>query len=279
MEIGVGGLNSHALVQPAITERLVSLAEELGYTSWWVGERVAVPSPRTPEAILDPDTPVLDPLIHLAHVAVLSKTLRLGTGVLVLPLRNPVILAKQVASLDFISGGRFSLGVGAGYLEAEMAAVGVAMSERGRRTDEYLDAMTQLWTSTAPAYDGEFVNFAGIDAHPRPVHGGSPPIVVGGRSKGAYRRAVQRGHGFFGTGTPEDIAGDLVGLRQAADQVDRPERLGKLEITAMPIGSFGPSDADKYAEMGVNRLVMYESTFQDPDETAQFLHEHASFAR
>jgi probable F420-dependent oxidoreductase len=279
MELGVGGMNSHALVQPAVTEWLVPLVEQLGYSSWWAGDRIAVPSPRTPDAILDPDTPVLEPLMHLVHVAALTKSMRLGTGILILPLRNPMVLAKQVASLDVISNGRFLFGVGVGYLEPEMAAVGVPMAERGRRCDEYLDAMTQLWTSLAPAFDGDFVSFAGIDAYPRPCQQGGPPVIVGGRSRGAYRRAVSRGHGFYGTGTPGDIAGDLIGLRDAADEVERPSRLGALEITAMPIGPVKPADADEYARMGVDRLVVYADTFDDPYETARFLEGHADLAR
>ena len=136
MELGVQGLNAKATLSPAVTRRIARRAEELGYTSWWAGEHVVLPSPRTPASPMDPRDPVLDPLVHLSYVAACTETMELGTAVIILPQRNPVVLAKQVASLDVLSGGRLLLGVGAGYLEPEMTAVGVPMSERGGRTDE-----------------------------------------------------------------------------------------------------------------------------------------------
>ncbi|MEN3264055.1 TIGR03619 family F420-dependent LLM class oxidoreductase [Pseudonocardia sp.] len=279
MELGVHGLNAKAAVSPAVTARLARLAEELGYRSWWVGEHVVVPSPRTPATPIDPRDPMLDPLVHLAYVAALTSQIELGTAVIILPQRNPVVLAKQAASLDVLSGGRLLLGVGAGYLEPEMTAVGVPMADRGARTDEYLDAMTELWSSPAPAYKGRFVGFADVDAHPRPERPGGPRIVVGGRSRAAYRRAVTRGHGFFGTGSVEDLAGDIAGLRRTAAEVERPARLGRLEITAMPLGPVGSATATRYAELGVDRLVVYPLPFEDPDDIARFLEHHADLAR
>jgi alkanesulfonate monooxygenase SsuD/methylene tetrahydromethanopterin reductase-like flavin-dependent oxidoreductase (luciferase family) len=112
----------------------------------------------------------------------------------------------------------------------------LAMLAEELRTDEYLDAMAQLWNSDSPAYHGQFVSFADIDAHPRPVQPGGPPIVVGGRSRVTYRRTPRRGHGFYSTGTPENLTRDLAGLRRAAYEVQRPSHLGRLEITVMPIG-------------------------------------------
>lgn len=171
MELGVNGLNAKATLGPAETVRLARLAEALGYRSWWAGEHVVLPSPRVPAAPMEPTDPILDPLVHLAYVAAVTERLELGTGIVILPQRNPLVLAKQVASLDVLSGGRLLLGVAAGYLEPEMAAVGVPFSERGRRTDEYLAAMRALWTQPAPSYQGRHVAFDGIDAHPRPVRG------------------------------------------------------------------------------------------------------------
>ncbi len=169
MELGVNGVNAKATLGPAETVRLARRAEELGYRSWWAGEHVVLPGPRTPAAPMEPTDPILDPLVHLAYVAAVTERLELGTGIIILPQRNPLVLAKQVASLDVLSGGRLLLGVGAGYLEPEMTAVGVPMSERGGRTDEYLDAMRALWTQPAPSYQGRYVAFDSVDAHPRPV--------------------------------------------------------------------------------------------------------------
>lgn len=274
MELGVSGLNAKATLGPAETVRLARLAEDLGYTSWWAGEHVVLPSPRVPPAPMEPTDPILDPLVHLAFVAGVTERLELGTAVVILPQRNPLVLAKQVASLDVLSGGRLLLGVGAGYLEPELRAIGVPMAERGRRTDEYLDAMTTLWTDPAPAYHGEFVEFAGIDAHPRPAR---PRIVVGGHSPAAFRRAVSRGHGWYGNGGLDDLPRHLAGLRRAADQVDRPTHLGRLEITYTPLDpvTVDARAAERYAALGVDRLVVYPLPLADPSDVARFLERHA----
>ncbi|MFD1051022.1 TIGR03619 family F420-dependent LLM class oxidoreductase, partial [Kibdelosporangium lantanae] len=173
MELGVYGLSAKAVVGPGETARLAKLAEDLGYGSWWVGEHIVVPNPRTPETPMDPTDAILDPLVHLTYVAAVTERIELGTGIVILPQRNPLLLAKQAASLDVLSGGRLLLGVGAGYLEPELAAMGVPMSERGTRTDDYLDAMTALWTQPGPVrYEGPHVAFADLDAYPRPAQAG-----------------------------------------------------------------------------------------------------------
>jgi probable F420-dependent oxidoreductase len=274
----VQGLNAKATLGPAVTRRIARRAEELGYTSWWAGEHVVLPSPRTPGSPMDPRDPILDPLVHLSYVAACTETMELGTAVVILPQRNPVVLAKQVASLDVLSGGRLLLGVGAGYLEPEMTAVGVLMSERGGRTDEYLDAMTALWTHEAPAFHGRYVSFDKVDAHPRPVQAGGPRIVIGGHSPAAFRRAVARGHGWFGNGTPGDLIRSLDGLKRAAAEVERPARLGPLEITYLQVNpvTVDSSAARRYAELGVSRLVVYPLPLEDPDDVLRFLEQHAA---
>ncbi len=198
MELGVQGLNSAPV---EATAALARHAEDAGYGSWWAHDHVVLPT--GPDAPMDARTPIVDPLVHLAHVAAVTGRMTLGTAILILPQRNPLVLAKQAASLDVVSGGRFVLGVGAGWLEPEMVAVGVPMAGRGARTDEYLDAMTALWTSPDAAFHGRYVEFADVAAYPQPS---GIRVVVGGRSPAAYRRAVSRAHGFYGNGTPDDIA-------------------------------------------------------------------------
>lgn len=278
MELGVNGMSAKAAAPPDVAVWLAQLAEDLGYGSWWVGEHVVLPSPRTTDSPMAADDPILDPLVHLSYVAAVTTRLQLGTGILILPQRNPVVLAKQAASLDYLSGGRLLLGVAAGYLEPEMTAVGVPMADRGTRTDEYIDAMTSLWIDPKPEFAGRYAAFAAVDAHPRPVQDGGPRIVVGGRSPAAYRRAVARGHGFIGVGTVDELAGDVEGLRRAADEIDRPQRLGPLELTAMPLTPVARSDADRYAALGVARLVVYPLPFDDADDIARFLEVHATLA-
>jgi probable F420-dependent oxidoreductase len=186
-----------------------------------------------------------------------------------------VVLAKQVASLDVLSGGRLLLGVGAGFLEPEMTAVGVPMAARGARTDEYLDAMRALWTDDAPAYHGRFVSFDKVDAHPRPTR--DVPIVIGGHSPAAFRRAVRLGNGWFGTGSgPEDLQRHLAGLAQAAREVERPARLGRLEITWVQLSPVSTGAARRYADLGVDRLVVYPLPIENPDDVERFLEAHAA---
>ncbi|HEX6360603.1 LLM class F420-dependent oxidoreductase [Actinophytocola sp.] len=274
MELGVQGLNAKAVIAPGHTARLARLAEELGYTSWWAGEHVVLPSPRVPAAPMEATDPILDPLVHLTFVAAVTTRMRLGTGIIILPQRNPLVLAKQAASLDVLSGGRLLLGVGAGYLEPELTAVGVDLATRGSRTDEYLDAMASLWHDPAPAFHGRHVSFDHVDAHPRPDN---VRIVVGGHSPAAFRRAVSRGHGWFGTGGPDDLPRHLDGLRRAAAEVDRPAHLGQLEITYTQLDPVRLDRAavDRYAALGVDRLVVYPLPLTDPDDVARFLEHHA----
>ena len=281
MELGVQGLNAKATLGPAETVKLAQHAEKLGYSSWWAGEHVVLPSPRTADSPMEPTDPILDPLVHLAYVAAVTTTIELGTGIVILPQRNPVVLAKQAASLDVLSAGRLLLGIGAGYLEPEMTAVGVEMAGRGRRTDEYLDAMTALWTQRAPAYHGQYVAFDQVDAHPRPARPGGPRIIVGGHSPAAFHRAVARGHGWFGNGSQADLVGHLDGLRQAAAEVDRPARLGRLEITYLQLApvTVNTDAARRYADLGVDRLVVYPLPLENPADVATFLEQHADLPR
>lgn len=276
MQLGIFGLNAKAVHGPVETARLAARAEELGYRSWWVGEHVVLPSPRVPPSPMEPTDAILDPLVHLAFVAAITRRIQLGTGIVILPQRNPLVLAKQVASLDVLSGGRLVLGVGAGYLEPEMTAVGVPMAERGSRTDEYLEAMRALWTEAAPCYRGRHVGFDAVDAHPRPVRPDGPRIVVGGHSPAAHRRAVRHGHGWYGFGLgPDAVAAHLDGLRRAAREVGRPERLDRLEILVTPPNPVGPGEARRYAELGVDTLLLHPLPLEDPAEVSTFMERHA----
>ncbi len=282
MEPGVYGSSAKATLAPADTARLARRAEELGYGSWWVGDHVVLPSPRVPESPMAPTDPILDPLVHLSYVAAVTERIELGTAIIILPQRNPLVLAKQVASLDVLSEGRVLLGVAAGFLEPELAAMGVRLSERGARTDEYLEAMRQLWTEQVPEFHGRYVDFDHVDAHPRPMRQGGPQIMIGGHTPAAYRRAVAKGHGWIGNGsTPQDLLAHLDGLRRAATEVRRPSHLGRLQITYMQMNpvDVAPDTARRYADLGVDRLVVYPLPLEDPAEVLAFLEKHAELPR
>ncbi|MGD9701741.1 MAG: TIGR03619 family F420-dependent LLM class oxidoreductase [Acidimicrobiia bacterium] len=276
MKLGLFGLNSGGVHAPEDTLRLAAVAEEIGFDSWWVGEHVVLPSPRVAPAPMEPTDPILDPLVHLAFVAAATTRIELGTGIIILPQRNPVVLAKQVASLDVLAGGRLHLGIGVGYLEPEMSAVGVPMAQRGERTDDYLAAMRALWRDPGPvAHDGPFVSFSGVDAHPRPTRPGGPPIVIGGRTPPAHRRAVAVGHGWYGFFlTPAQAAAQVQSLRRAAGVIDRPAELGALEISITPPpGPISAELADEYRDAGVDRLIAYPLPLANADDVERALHQ------
>ena len=249
------------LVQAART------AEEAGFDSVWAGEHLVLPDPQVPPSPMAPQDPALDSLLALTWAAAHTTTIRLATGIVILPQRNPVLLAKEVATLDVLSGGRVMLGVGAGYLEPEFRAVGANFAERGAVTDEYLDAMRTLWYDEHPEFRGRFAGFGGVDAHPRPVQ--RPiPLVVGGHSAPAYRRAVARGHGWYGYWlTPAQAAESMAGLAAAARRVPRPADLGELEISVTPRGQMTAERAAEFAAIGVHRLVLLADP--DPDGAAR----------
>lgn len=173
--------------------RIARKADELGYDWLTVSEHIVMPQemveimgPRYPEA-----------LTAAAVLAGATEQIRILTYVLVLPYRNPVLLAKQVATLDFLSGGRISLGTAAGHLEREFEILNVPFKERGALTDEYLLAMKELWTSDRPSFKGRYVQFEDIQFEPKPVQKPHPPLLIGGNSKPAMRRAANVGDGWL----------------------------------------------------------------------------------
>ena len=263
MKLGLFAINMGASTTPDRLAASAQAAEAAGFESVWAGEHVALPDPQVPPSPMAPQDPALDPLLALAWAAAATSKLRLATGIVILPQRNPVVLAKQVASLDVLSGGRVALGVGVGYLEPEFRAIGADFEHRGAVTDEYLDAMERLWYDEHPEFHGRFADFAGIDAYPRPVQ--QPiPIVIGGHTKRAYQRAIARGHGWYGFAlTPETAAAAVEGLRAAASETARPARLGALEITVTPRGRLTKEKAAAFGELGVHRLVPFPPPTSD----------------
>lgn len=255
MKIGLCSAGGGVCTQAGVLGRVAEHAEAAGLESLWVSEHLVAPDPREPPSNLDPGYPMFDPVVALAYAAARTNTLRLGTGVIVLPLRNPLILAKELASLDVLSGGRVLVGVGVGYVEQEFRALGAPFDDRGDRTDEYLDAMRAIWTQDRPAFDGRLFAFDGVQAHPRPVQRPHPPIVIGGWSAPALRRAARTGNGWYGWGLDLDEAAAVIAeLREAVRTAERDPALGEVEITITPNGSVDLRTAQRYATLGVHRL-------------------------
>jgi probable F420-dependent oxidoreductase len=275
MQFGLFAINMGPCTQPETAVRVAQAAEAAGFESVWTGEHVVLPDPRVPPSPLPPEHPIIDPAVALSFIAGQTRTLRLGTGIIILPQRNPLVLAKELASVDVVSAGRLLFGLGIGYLKPEFDALGVPFEHKGPRAVEYLQAMLALWTQPKPAYDGRFVAFGDVQALPRPVQQPHPPVIIGGHTPAAFRRAVQHGNGWYGFALDfARTAQCLAGLRQAQAQHGRPANLGGLDITVTPSERLSPETVQRYADLGVQRLVLYRRA--DTEEALlDFVHKTA----
>ena len=271
MKVGLAFASSIAIDMDTTLD-LCRRAEAAGFESLWGGEHVIIPDsiaskyPYTEDGKIpaEPDTPIPDPLIWLAFAAAAAPTLRLGTCILIVPQRNPLVLAKELSTLDKLSGGRVELGLGVGWLKEEFDALGVPWERRGARNDEYIAAMRALWAAPHAEYHGEFVDFEPVTCSPRPVQQ-SIPIIVGGDTDAAIRRAARIADGYFpGEGDPERLGGLITRVRQAAEKADRDP--DSIQINAM----FGAQMADpvagieQLAKLGVDRVMVPAFFFAGP---------------
>jgi probable F420-dependent oxidoreductase len=275
MKFGLHSVNLHTCGYPDAAARVGRAAEAAGFESLWVADHVVLPDPPVPGRPMAPDMRLIEPIVALTFLAAHTTRIRLATGVIILPQRQAVVLAKQLASLDVLSNGRLVFGLGVGWCEPEMRATGAPFPERGRVADDYLAAMRAVWTQPKPSHKGPYVSFDGVQAMPRPVQ--TPiPIVVGGRTPPAYRRAVTQGHGWYGFGIDVEETRKCVGaLREAAKKSARPAELGTLEISATPPGYDVPDKAtlDAYAAAGVDRLILRPRPEMDTAALERFVAE------
>ncbi len=258
MKFGIRYCNTGRYVDPARAVELVQAAEETGFESAWTVEHVVIPKgyqsayPYTTDGRLpggEGDFILPDPQIWMAYVAARTTRIKLATGILILPQHNPVICAKQVATLDYMSGGRVLLGIGVGWLKEEFEALGVPFADRGARTEEYMHALRALWSMDAPTYEGKFVSFRNAYMRPKPTNG-TVPIIIGGHSKAAARRAGRMADGFFpARGASEEL---LALVRDSAIEAGRDPK--DVEITAsMPEDL---ADLPALAARGVSRVLV-----------------------
>jgi probable F420-dependent oxidoreductase len=249
-------------------ERAVALAqgaEAIGVDSLWAVEHVVVPvgyeSPypysadgRMPGGREDFDIP--DPIVWLTWVAAHTTTIKVATGILIVPQRNPVVVAKEVATLDAMSGGRFLLGVGVGWLREEFDALGESFGDRGRRLDEYIAVMRALWSDGPAEFQGEFFNFGALYSRPRPAQG-TVPIVIGGHTEVAARRAGRIGDGFFpGSGTIDELR-HLIGIvRSTAEAAGRDPNVVEITAGAIASGNKLYQRVEDLTALGVSRVIL-----------------------
>ena len=265
MKLGLAFANTGPFADPTGVRDLAVAAEQVGIESLWTVEHVIWPSaydseyPYSPTGKMpgDKTSAIPDPLVWLAFVAAHTTELTLGTGIVILPERNPLVFAKEAATLDHLSGGRLELGIGVGWLEEEFDALGVPWERRGARTDEYVHAMCELWADDDATYEGEFVSFRDVSSNPKPVDR-RIPIVVGGHSDAAARRAGRLGDGFFpGKGTIDELREMTDVMHQAAADADRDP--AAIEVTAAHPGLLGDDPvgaAEELASVGVTRTIL-----------------------
>lgn len=244
-------------------------AEGLGYRSLFAPEHVVFfaqyeskyPYTADGSANWGPDTGIYDPLFVFQAAAAVTTELRFCTGVLILPQRPALLTAKEVLTLDHLSGGRFELGVGSGWSWEEYAALGVPFERRGKRMDEYIEAIRVAWTEDRARYSGEFVQFEGVVLNPKPVTPGGPPIIVGGDSAPAMRRAARMGDGWYGWWATGELEPHLDRLHSILADHDRSASDEDFSLKlGLPIGA-EPSDQvvakiDQARSLGVDELVL-----------------------
>ena len=272
MKFGIAFANTGPFARAAGAATLAAAAQEAGFDSLWTVEHVVVPHdygstyPYSPTGKMPgrEDSAIPDPLIWLTWVAAQPTTLHLATGILVLPQRNPVVLAKEIATLDALSGGRVLLGVGVGWLEEEFEVIGASFAERGVRTDEYVEAMRALWSQDMASFSGETVGFQDVVLRPQPVDR-HVPVVIGGHSRAAARRAGRLGDGFFPA--RGDLPVLLDEMRRTAEAAGRDP--ADIEVTCSGASVLGGGEravdeVGRLAAMGVERIAIPPLSY-DPD--------------
>ena len=249
-------------VQPDQMIGLAQLAEGSGFESVWTFEHVIVPVdyqskyPYNESGKMGgpPETIFVDPLLALTAIAASTKTLKLGTGVNILSQVNPLYMAKQAASLDYLSGGRFMLGVGIGWLREEFEALGVPFERRGARFDDYVVAMKKVWSGEVVEHQSDFLNWSGFKSYPLPEQKPHLPVVIGGATGKIYQRIARHGDGWFAPlGDPKELGPALEQLKAACDAEDRD--FSEIEITCMWPGMGGRDFIGALEEVGVSRVV------------------------
>ncbi|MGY9054910.1 MAG: LLM class F420-dependent oxidoreductase [Alphaproteobacteria bacterium] len=258
MKFGLRYCNTGRYVEPAAAIELVQAGEAAGFESAWTVEHTVIPDgyqseypyaaggkiPGRPE-----DMGMPDPLIWMTYVAAATSKINLATGILILPQHSPVVCAKQIATLDYMCGGRILLGIGVGWLKEEFDVIGANFAERGPRCDDYVGAMRALWEMDRPTFDGQFIKFDGAYCRPKPANG-TVPIIIGGHSKASARRAGRIGNGFFpARGAPDEL---FAIARQTAIEHGRDP--DEIEFTASL-----PEDLDdipRLAALGVKRILV-----------------------
>ena len=250
------------LLRPESMAPLAQRAEELGFESVWLPEHLVFPSvirsryPYADVPPINPATPLLDPLVLLAQVAAVTKRIRLGTNIYVLPLRHPLTTARMGVTLDIVSQGRFEFGVGAGWLREEFEAVDIDFDSRGARLRECVRVLKSLWTEDEPKIAGKFYSFGPVKFEPKPIQKPHPPILFGGETAAALRRAAALGDGWYGVNHSHESAAQRVSeLRKLLAEAGRGDARFEMTISC-GYPNLTRDQVRAYEDGGIDRIVV-----------------------
>jgi probable F420-dependent oxidoreductase len=262
--------------RPEFLRTLTETAESVGVAALWAPEHVVLadsyesryPYSEDGRFPLDPSAGGLgDPFAVLSYLAAVTKTARLGTGICLVPQRNPVYTAKMVAALDVLSNGRVDFGVGIGWLAEEFAAVGATFERRAQRTRAYLEVMRRLWTEEVASYEGEFYTLPAVHMAPKPVQRPHPPIIFGGESDAALRRVADLGQGWFGWNlTPEAAAERVAALDRLLATRGRRRRDLSIIVSPYTQPTRNLDAMKRYRDANVQQVVLLLPISETPDQ-------------
>lgn len=271
MKVGICAVGVGPCSTGDFIKRSAQAAEKAGFASFWGGDHVLLfgsyPESPYPYAgvnpqwgdppIADPTLPLYEPVMAMAWAAAATKTIEIGSSILILPQRNPVILAKELSVLDEFSQGRVILGAGVGWCKEEMDAIGSDWKTRGKRTDEYISAMRTLWNDDAAQFDGPTVQFKDAYMYPRPVRPGGIPIMVGGDTEIAQKRVARTGDGWLAFNMPvAEAPARVARLKELTREQNRdPEA---LRISVAIFSWTEPDELKLYRDAGVTEFLLYK---------------------
>jgi len=282
MRVGLHALGIGAGARPEVIRAVATAAEMAGFATLWAGEHVVLvdrPGSRYPYSddgrmAVPAAADWLDPLLGLSFAAAVTTTVRLATGVLLLAEHNPVVCAKQAATLDVLSGGRFTLGIGVGWSAEEFAALGVPFAGRGRRTAEYVAAVRRLWADDVASFSGEFTRFESVRVNPKPVRDRRVPVVIGGNSDAALGRVAEFGDGWYGFNVPAGSVAERV--TALAERCSRRDRSLRDVSVAVALADGSPDMLPDLAGIGVTEFVVVAAPPPKPAAAAAWVQELAA---
>jgi probable F420-dependent oxidoreductase len=263
MDIGYFAVGIGPTVDPEWVKTVATTTERLGFSTIWAPEHVVLLEQYTSRYPYStgkfpapPDTPIADPFTTLSFAAACTSRIRLATGICLVPEHNPLVLAKTVATLDRLSGGRFIFGVGVGWLAEEFEALGVPFERRGPRTRDYIHAMRKLWTERSSSHDGEFVKFANVLSYPKPVSAKGVPVWFGGESNPALRRVAEYGDGWIGFNLLPDQAAEKIKRIESLLEANGRKR-SDVKLAVSPYTNpIKTDDLKRYRDAGVEEIAL-----------------------